>query len=134
MQLIIRKQYLVDNIITFEGYLNGDDDAQKQFAKDLLLESKTLGVYKVEGENHFAPSSFLCYTNNTIDEHFTNEEENTRDTSKIMTKVLGKSFAHDMIKERYKTYAKTVEVDVEPKKCDFWRVKDDRGKNLEIKL
>jgi hypothetical protein len=134
MQLITRKHDLVDNIITFEGYLNGDDEAQKQFAKDLMLESKTIGVYKVDGENQFAPSSFLCYFGNTIDAHFTNEEENTRDSSKTMTKVLGKSFSHDMIKERYKTYAKTVGLDVDSSKCDFWRVKDDRGKNLEIKL
>ena len=134
MQLITKKSDLIDNIITFEGYLNGDNEAQKQFAKDLMLEIKTLSVYKVKDENHFAPSSFLCYVNNTLDTHFTNEEENTRGTAKVMTKVLGKSFAHDMIKERYKTYAKTIGLDVAASNCDFWRVKDDRGKNLEIKL
>lgn len=134
MQLVNRKQDLIDNIITFEGYLNGDNEAQKQFAKDLMLESTNLSVYKVDGENQFAPISFLVYMGNTSDDHFTNEEENTRDTTKTGTKVLGKSFSHDMIQERYKTYAKSIGLDVAKANRDFWRVKDDRGKNLEIKL
>ncbi len=134
MQLITRKQDLIDNVITFEGYLNGDDEANKQFAKDLLSESKTLSVYKVEGENHFAPVSFLVYAGNSVDDHTANEEENTKDTSKTATKVLGKSFTHDMIQERFTTFAKSKGVETAKANRDYWRVKDDRGKNLDVKL
>lgn len=134
MQLITRKQDLIDNLITFEGYLNGDNEAQKQFAKDLLLVSSKLCVYKVDGENQFAPISFLVYMGNTSEDYFVNEEENTRDTSKTGTKVLGKSFSHDAIQERYAAYAKSIGLDVAKANREYWRVKDDRGKNLELKL
>jgi len=134
MKLISRKQELIDNINTFEGYLNSNAEVQMQFAQKLMFESKTFCVYKLNGENHFAPSHFLCYANNTSDDHFTYEEQNDRDTNKVITKVLGQPFSHDMIDERFKVYAKTNGLEIAASKRNYWRVKDDRGKNLDIKL
>ncbi len=134
MKLISKKQDLIDNIITLENYLNKGNDAEREFAKELMQKGKTICIYKVNGENHFAPSRFLGYKNNTMEEHLANEEKDGRDTNSVIDKVLGRHFTNETTEEKYKTYLTSIGLETLDNNRTYWRVKNERGKNLDLEL
>lgn len=134
MNFIKKRQDVIDNIITLEGYLTGKDKTQKQFAEQLVKSSKTFCVYKVNGENHFAPSRFLGYKNNTMDDHLANEGKDGKDANSAIDKVVGRHFTNDTTEEKFKAYVSSLGLTAVESTRKYWRVKDERGKNLDIKL
>jgi 5-methylcytosine-specific restriction protein A len=134
MDFISKKQDVINNIITFEGYMASKDKEQRGFALDLMKHSKTMCVYKVNGENHFAPSRFCGFKENSMAAYLKNEEKETRDTNAALDKVVGKHFSNDTIEEKFLAFATSKSLEVAPGKKAYWRVKDERGKNLDIKL
>jgi hypothetical protein len=133
MQLITKKQDLVDNAMTFEGYLKGKDKAQKEFAVNLFESSTAFCVYKVKGENHFAPNDFLAYKKNTMKDFLKNAEKEDKDTKNTITKTIGAPFSNGTIEGKFKEYADSLGLKVSGESRTYWRVKDERGKNLDIK-
>jgi 5-methylcytosine-specific restriction protein A len=134
MEFISKKQELIDNILTIEGYLRGDNKEEKEFAEDLVRTGKTICVYKLNGDNHFAASRFLGYKNNSMKSYLANEEKDGRDTNPVITKIVGNPFFTDKIEEKFITYTVSVGIEAHDYKRNYWRVKDERGKNLDIKL
>ena len=55
MKLVRTTNDIIENLEKMEGYLNGDDAAEKKLAGELVAKSDALVIYKVEGVNHFAP-------------------------------------------------------------------------------
>ena len=47
---------VIENIKTIEQYLHSENAAEKQFAQDLVKKGRSMLIYKVNGQNHFAPS------------------------------------------------------------------------------
>jgi hypothetical protein len=133
MQFITKKQDLVDNALIFEGYLKGKDKAQKEFAENLFMSSTAFSVYKVKGENHFAPNDFLAFKKNSMKDFLKNAEKEDRDTKSTVTKIIGAPFANDTIESKFKAYAESLGLKASADKRTYWRVKDERGKNLDIK-
>lgn len=134
MNFITKKQDLIDNILTLEGYLTGENTAERRFAEQLIQRGKTICVYKVNGENHFAPSRFLGYKNNTIDDHLANEEKDGRDKNPVIDKILGRHFGIDTIEEKFKVYTISLGLSIPANKRRYWRVNDQLGNNINIKL
>lgn len=134
MQFITKKQDLIDNVLILEGYLRGKDLEKKEFTLNLIRNSKTFCVYKVNGLNHFAPSRFLAYKNNSMAEYVKMTAEDDRDTNSVVTKIIGAHFSNDTTEEKFATYLKTLDLKVAQELRMYWRVKDDRGKNLDLKL
>jgi hypothetical protein len=134
MEFINKRQDLIDNILTLEGYLRGDKKEEKEFAEDMIRRGKTICVYKLNGENHFGPSRFLAFKNNSMKEHVANEEKDARDSNPVITKIIGNPFHHDTIEQKFTTYAVSLGIEAHDNKRNYWRIKDERGKNLDIKL
>jgi 5-methylcytosine-specific restriction protein A len=134
MDFISKKSDAINNITTFEGYLTGKDKEQREFAMNLMKNGKTFCVYKVNGENHFAPSRFCGFKENSMTAYLKNEESDTRDTNSVLDKVIGKHFSNDTIEEKFSAYVTSLGIAAAATKNNFWRVKDERGKNLDIKL
>jgi hypothetical protein len=133
MDLINKKQELVDNIVTFEGYVKSDKKEEKEFAEDFVRKGKAICVYKLNGENHFAPCRFLGFKNNSMKQHLENDEKDGRDTNAVITKVIGNPFSHAVIEQKFIDYALSIGIEAHDNKRSYWRVKDERGKNLDIK-
>jgi len=134
MEFINKRQDLIDNILTIEAYLKSKKKEEKEFAQDLVRKGKSLCVYKINGENHFAPIRFLAYKNNSLKDHLANEEKDGRDPNPVITKVVGNPFHHDTIDQKFIDYAASLDLEVHDNKRNYWRIKDERGKNLDIKL
>jgi len=134
MEFINKRQDLIDNILIVEGYLTSEKKEEKEFAEDLLRKSKSICVYKLNGENHFAPSRFLGYKNNSMKDHLANEEKEGRDPNSVITKIVGNPFTNVPIEEKFIAYTLSLGLETHDNKRNYWRVKDERGKNLDIKL
>jgi len=134
MQFITKKQDLVDNVLVREGYLRGKDSAKKEFTLNLIRKSKAFSVYKINGVNHFMPCRFLAYKNNSMDAHLKVEKEEEKDTNAVVTKIIGAHFSNDTTEEKFASYLKTLGLEVPQQPRIYFRVKDDRGKNLDLKL
>ena len=60
------------------------------------------------------------------------ENKEVKDTKPAITKIIGRPFVHDTIEEKFKAYAASLGLEVSASQRNYWRVKDERGKNLNL--
>lgn len=90
MQPITTKEQLRQNIITYETYLNSVNSSIRDFSYDLCKNGICFVSYKVNGSWHFAPSRFLGYLNNSIEQHEKNDTKDGRVTNPAINTALNK--------------------------------------------
>jgi hypothetical protein len=61
-----------------------------------------------------------------------NEEKDGRDTNPVIDKILGRHFSNETTDQKFKDYVLTLGCDIPNNKRTYWRVKNERGKNLDI--
>jgi hypothetical protein len=132
MEFVENLNDIIENIKTLEKYLTSSNNVEKEFAQSLVKKGRTILVYKVDGQNHFAPSRFLGYKNNTMDDHLENEEKDGRDTNPIIDQILGRVFANDKTESKFVDYCAKIGVVPDNVNRRYWRLKDKHGKNLTV--
>ncbi len=132
MELVTKKQQIIDNIIRLEKYLYHSNKPDMKYAKDLVKRGRTIIIYKVNGENHFAPSRFVGYIDNDLKKHLEFEEKDGRDTNPVITKVLGNPFSNAKIEDKFIDYCAKIGVEVPDNDRSYWRIRDNRGKYLDL--
>jgi hypothetical protein len=125
---------IIANIRTLEKYLISRNTVERRYAEDLVKKGKTILVYKVNGQNHFAPSRFSGYINNTMDKHIMNDEKDGRDTNPVITQIVGRPFENEKIESSFIDYCAKLGVVPDNTKRHYWRLKDKDGKYLVINL
>ncbi len=123
---------IIENIRTMEQYLNSDNAAEKEFARDLVKKGRSMLVYKVNGQNHFAPGRFLGFKKNSMSAHLENEKRESRDTSHTIQSLMGKPFSHDAIEKEFSAYASAFKGNTLKSKRKYWRVRNDENKYLDL--
>lgn len=134
MEFVQNIDDIIENIKTFEKYLASGNTKKKEFAQSLVKKGRTILVYKVSGQNHFAPSRFCGFNNNTMDHHIVNDEKDGRDTNPIIDRIIGKAFANDKTESKYIDYCAKIGVVPDNVKRRYWRLKANDGKNLYIDI
>ncbi|MBI9066633.1 MAG: hypothetical protein JEZ09_05030 [Salinivirgaceae bacterium] len=132
MELVTKKQQIIDNIIRLEKYLYHSTKSDIKQAKDLVKSGRTIIIYKVNGEDHFAPSRFVGYIDNDLKKHLEFEEKDGKDTNPVITKVLGNPFSNDKIENKFIDYCAKIGVEVPDNNRSYWRIRDNRGKYLDL--
>ena len=134
MAFVSKRDDVIANIKTFEGYLHSKKAEEKDYALDAALNSENIVIYKVNGVNHFGPCRFFVIKKNSLEELEKNSEVEDKECANVMTKIIGASFTNGMTEEKYSEYASTLTDSVPTVTRKYWRVKDERGKNLDLKL
>ena len=98
---------VIENIKTIERYLNSEVEEEKQFAQDLIKKGRSMLIYKVNGQNHFAPIRFLGFKKNSQAAHIENENRESRDTAPAIQSLMGKPFTHDVIEKEFNDNLRT---------------------------
>jgi hypothetical protein len=132
MDFIKNLNDLIENILVVEKYLNSNDSNEREYAIDLVRRGKTILVYKVNGENHFAPSRFIGYRNNSLSKHAGNDEKDGRDTNPVIDQIVGRSFSNDKIEKSFIDYCIKLGIETSKNKRKYWRIKQD-GKYFDLK-
>ncbi|MCB0738032.1 MAG: hypothetical protein KDC92_11005 [Bacteroidetes bacterium] len=133
MAAVTKRDDVVDNLKTFENHIRSRKKAEKEWAVNLLLKATHIVIYKVNGENHFAPAEFCHHSKLTI-ESFEKVDKDIKEVDKILTKIIGHPFYNDKTEEKHVEYVKQFgDIKINPDR-QFWRVKDERGKNYNFKV
>jgi 5-methylcytosine-specific restriction protein A len=128
MEFIADLNELFQNVYTLEKYLHSHDARERDFVKDIIRRGKTILVYRVNNENHFAPSRFIGYKNNSMTGHISNEEKDGRDTNPIITSVVdSKPFFTDNMDADFIRYVISLGVEVPRNKRHYWRIRGNDG-------
>lgn len=133
MDFVSEIEDVTSNLKTLEKYLNSSNQNERTFAQDLIRRGKTILVYKVNGKNHFAPSRFCGYLNNTFEQHLVHEEKDGRETNPELDKVLkGKAVYTDKFEFAFLAYCGEMSLDVPANKRRYWRVGTNDNPYLDI--
>ena len=125
---------VIENIKTMEQYLNSDIAEDREFARELIKKGRSMLIYKVNGQNHFAPGSFLGFKKNSRAAFIENQNRESRDTSPIMKSLMGKPFTHAAIEKEFNDYANNFKGNTLKSKRKYWRVRNDENKYFELDL
>lgn len=123
---------IIENIKTIENYLNSENPEEQEFARELVKKGRSMVIYKVNGQNHFAPARFVGFKKNNRSAHLENEKRETRDTGPILQTLLGKPFTHDPIEKEFNDYAATIKGNTLKSKRKYWRVRGEDNKYFEL--
>ncbi|MEX0965663.1 MAG: hypothetical protein WD077_00365 [Bacteroidia bacterium] len=134
MEFVTKRDDIVDNLKTIEGYLHSKNEDERKFAVNLIIEQDKILVYKVNGDNHFAPLNFIAVKNNSMAEYLENEKEDGKDPDSVITKIVGRPFFTEQIEKKFLAYASNFGKKVPNKERHYWRIKDERRKNLDLKI
>ncbi len=89
MELINSIRDLEENLLTLEKYKESDDYRYVKFYKDLIKRGRCFGAYKKNGQYLFAPSRFIGYKNNNMEDHLANDEKDGKETNPVIDKMIG---------------------------------------------
>lgn len=135
MSSVTTKDQIINNVITFEQYLNSKTEDEVTFARKLLKESRNAVLYKIDGENRFAPSKFMAFQTNSMKEYKKTEEKEEKDASHIVEKVLRISaFSNTTTETKFQEYMKSLKIKPDAHERKYWRIKAGEGKNLDLKM
>lgn len=132
MDLVKKRSDIVENLIAIEKMLTSSKKEERDFAVNQVLNDPNIIIYKSLGENHFGPCSFLGVKKCTIEEHATITELDVKEITKAVTAVIGRSFANETTNEKFREYAVTIDKKIPKIDRTYWRIKDERGKNLNL--
>ena len=123
---------VIANLYVLEGYRKGSNAMERDFAHDMVRRGKTILVYKLNGADHFAPSRFCGYKNNTMVAHLVNDEKDGRDTNPVLDELFGKAFYRDGMEEKFLAYCAKLGIEPHDNKRRYWRLKSQDGKYIDI--
>ena len=123
---------IIENIKTIEHYLNSDVPEEQEFARELVKKGRSMIIYKVKGQNHFAPSRFVGFKKNSRVAHIENENRESRDTAPALQSLIGKPFTHAAIEKEFNDYANSFKGNTLKSKRKYWRVRGDDNKYFEL--
>jgi hypothetical protein len=132
MNLVKKRSDIVENLIAIEKMLASSKKEEREFAANQVLNDTNVIIYKSLGENHFGPCSFLGVKKCSIEEHSKLTEADIKEITKAVTAVIGRSFANETTNEKFRDYAVTIDKKIPKIDRTYWRIKDERGKNLNL--
>ncbi|MCD4736199.1 MAG: hypothetical protein K8R53_09165, partial [Bacteroidales bacterium] len=133
-QFVKTLEDIITNIKMLENYLKTGNYKEQEYAEELVKKGRTILVYKVDGQNHFVPSRFSGYLNNTMEKHIQNDEKDGRDTNPVIAEIIGRPFQNNKIESSFIDYCAKLGVKPDNVKRRYWRLKDKNGKYLNISL
>jgi hypothetical protein len=132
MNVVKKRSDVVENLIGLEKMLRGKKVADRDFAINQIVSDPRIVIYKVLGENHFAPASMMGEKKGLDVDHAKLTEDEHKEIKKALTDVIGTPFTNETTVSKFQEYAKSLSKKVPNLERSYWRVKDERGKNLNL--
>ncbi len=130
--IVTKRSDIITNLEIYEKYLNSKKKEENAFGMDEILTQDLMIIYKVDGENHFAPARFVVHKKNSINDYVKGEELLDKEITNTMTKVVGLPFSNQGTVDKFTEYVKSISKKKFSADRTFWRLKDERGKNFNL--
>lgn len=134
MAVVTKRSDIISNLEILQGLLTSKKKDENEFVISEILNKEQILIYKVDGENAFAPARFVVEKKNSIKDYNANLEVLLdKDINNTMTKVVGLPFTNQGTVEKFTTYVKSItKKKFTTDERVFWRLKDERGKNFNL--
>jgi|TARA_B110000196_G_C20703535_1_gene456355 hypothetical protein len=125
---------IIDNLEMLESYLKSSNKEELAFAQDLVQNAETILVYKIDGQNHFAPVRFCSYLGVTMKDYLAHEGNDEREMNGALEKILkGKAWFLQKKEEEYVAYCVTLGLQVAKNERAYWRVGTTSDPYMDIR-
>lgn len=125
MERIENQEQLIKNLNTIEQYLQSDSEEDYWTMAEYIANGKVFVAYLVNGQYHFAPSRFVGYQNNSLEEHDANEAKHGTKTTDRINKILGKKQFNANLEKNYIKYCKLLDVNPSNNHRTYWLLEKD---------
>lgn len=133
MSVVTKRSDIISNLETYVGYFDSKKKDEQEFALNEILNESLIIIYKIDGENAFAPARFTVHKGNDIKGfNSLKEDYSDKDVTNTMTKVVGLPFTNQGTIDKFSAYVKTLTKKKFSTERTFWRLKDERGKNFNL--
>jgi len=133
MSVVTKRSDIISNLEIYVGYLDSKKKEEQEFALNEILTEDLIIIYKLDGENAFAPARFTVHKKNDIKGFNGFKEDYTdKDVTNTMTKVVGLPFTNQGTVDKFSVYVKGLTKKKFSTERTFWRLKDERGKNFNL--
>lgn len=132
MTIVTKRSDIISNLETYVKFLGSKKKEEQEFALNEILSEECIIIYKVDGENAFAPARFTVHKKNSIKEYKEQMEYTNKEITNVMTKVVGLPFTNAGTVDKFSAYVKSITKKKFSTDRTFWRLKDERGKNFNL--
>ena len=123
MEFVETLKEIKANIKVIDGYLNGKDETEKEYAVDLVKRGFCFVAVKTDEGYKFYPSRFIGYADNSKEKHEMNFERDGRDTNPVISRIIGSKLVQDAeLEEAYKEYCNLLGFKSYKRKRKYWRI------------
>ncbi|MDO8281598.1 MAG: hypothetical protein Q7U10_03070 [Thermodesulfovibrionia bacterium] len=121
MVLIESLDDLKANLLTLEKYRNSNEARYTEFYKEIIRRGACFIVYMNDENIHFAPSRFIGYKNNNMNDHIGSNTKDGRVTNPVIDKIIGNKSEQNRSRElEYMKFCNELGVDAWKRKKKFW--------------
>ena len=108
MKVIETESDILHNIETFEDYLVGGNEDEKEKVVSLIKRGTCFIAYKINNETRFVPSRFVGYLNNNLRKH-SKAYKDGRITNKAINPILNSQpLYNDKLEKQYRRYCESL--------------------------
>ena len=121
MKLIDNIEELEQNLETVEFYLTEGTDYENDTTIGLVRAGACYVAYEIDNELRFAPSRFVGYKNNNLDQHL-NSHKDGRDTNVVIQRLLDDKLGpNEKLEKAFLKYCRNLGIEPYNKKRKYWK-------------
>ena len=121
MSVIRNTSDLKENIELFEKYLCEGSEEEQIFCQELIKKGLCFVAYKIGKELSFAPSRYIGYQANTLEDHEERDKDG-KETNSAINKILGSTLEPDTdLEEKYQKFCNDIGVIPDNRNRKFWK-------------
>tara|TARA_R110000744_G_scaffold242323_1_gene359458 strand:+ start:278 stop:1048 length:771 start_codon:yes stop_codon:yes gene_type:complete len=121
MELIDDIKQLESNLETLEFYLTEGTDYENATTIGLIRAGACYVCYEIDNELRFAPSRYVGYKNNNLNQHLKSHKDG-RDTNVAISNILDDKLAtNEKLERAFLKYCRNLGIEPYNKKRKYWR-------------
>jgi len=121
MKLIDNIEQLEQNLETVEFYLTEGTDYENDEIIGLIRRGACFISYQIEDELRFAPSRFVGYINNNLEQHF-RSHKNGMETNVVIQKMMDDKLGpNEKLEKAFLKYCRNLGIEPYNKKRKYWK-------------
>lgn len=134
MKLIDNIEQLVLNLETVEFYLTEGTDFENDKTIGLLRAGVCFVAYEIDKELRFAPSRFVGYKNNNLEQHL-NSYRDGKETNVAIERILDDRLRpNEKLEKAFLKYCRNLGIEPYKKKRKYWKFKLSKDFIVNVEL
>lgn len=117
---------LIVNINTLERYRNDDNSYHCNFHKRLIQRGRCFVAYEMNNGLHFAPSRFIGYANNNMEDHeqaIREGQRDGRDTNPVIDRIIGQPHeANRRLEKKFTAFCNLIGIRPWNYRRTYWQI------------